>query len=213
MPDLQQLLVLAFALVPGFVAAETQAFVAFRRAMPSSEKLLLAVSYSAALYLLSSLGNWGPQYTAAFSRLPTGAISSLVDQELLLRYILLLALAVVIGLLTGRSLASGTLRTAIARISGRNVASSTWVEFFRDRAAAGFWIQLKDGGRIAGAVLTASDSMGERAIVLNARKWVSAGGQLVPMNLASVMLQGEDCLLIGEVLPSDLPKRTLKGSR
>ncbi len=79
MPDLQQLLVLAFALVPGFVAAETQAFVAFRRAVPSSKKLLLAVSYSAVLYLLCiswELGGQGPAQTAF--RDSNGEISLLV---------------------------------------------------------------------------------------------------------------------------------------
>ncbi len=131
------------------------------------------------------------------------------DQELLIRYILLLvAWQCVIGLLPGDHGVYGVLRTATARILWAQRCQQYMGGVPRDRAAAGFWIQLKDGGRIEGAVLAASDSMGERAIVLNAPKSVTPGGQLVPMNLASVMLQGEDCLLIGEVLPSDLPKRT-----
>jgi len=204
MPDLQQLLVVAFALVPGFIAAETQAFVAFRRSVASTEKVLLAVSYSAALYLLSTVGSWGPQYAAAFGKLSAGDLPSVLDQALLARYLLLLVVAVGIGLLSGRSLASGWLRAFVGRLTGRNVASSTWVEFFRDRASAGFWLQLKDGRRMAGTILAASDSMGEQTMVLNRPKWVLADGSLAPMNLNAVMVQGEDCLLIGEVLGADL---------
>ena len=57
---------------------------------------------------------------------------------------------------------------------------------------------------MAGTILAASDSMGEQTMVLNRPKWVLADGSLAPMNLNAVMVQGEDCLLIGEVLGADL---------
>jgi hypothetical protein len=203
-PDIQQLLVLAFALVPGFVAAESQAFVAFRRLTPSAEKLLLAVSYSAGIYLLSSIGAWGPQFDQAFARLYQGDMTAIYDQGLLARYLLLLGVAVGLGVISGRSLASGRLRAILAKVSGRNVAASTWVEFFRDRSSSGFWFQFRDGKRIAGTIRAASDSAGEQVIVVNRPKWVGPDGHLFSMNLQSILVQGSDCNLIGEVLKADL---------
>jgi hypothetical protein len=205
MPDLQQLLVLAFALVPGFIAAETQAFVALRRSTPSSEKALLAVAYSAMLYFATTIGQWGPQYTTAFQSLAGGDGVAIVDQALLFRYLLLLGTAIALGLLVGRSLASGLLRRLIVALSQRNVLASTWVEFFHDRSASGFWMELRDGRRIAGVVSAASDNTQEQYVVLGWPKWVAPDGALTPMRLEALLIDTRDCVLTGELLSEDLP--------
>lgn len=204
MPDLQQLIILAFALVPGFVAAETQGFVALRRTTPSSDKVLLAVAYSAGLYLLTTLGGWGPQGANSFRLLLAGDISAILNQELLVRYLVLLAIGVLLGIVVGRSLASGRLRSLIAAVSGRNVIASTWVEFFHDRPGAGFWMELRDGRRIAGIVTAASDSGAERFVVLRWPKWVAADGSVVPMKLEALLVDADECALTGEIPKSDL---------
>ena len=205
MPDVQQLVVLAFALVPGFLAAETQAFVALRRSMASSDKALFAIAYSAILYLATSVGRWGPQYAPAVDALQRGQAFALTDQELLARYLLVLALAIGIGLLVGRSLSSGWLRNVIAEATGRNVLASTWVEYFHDRPSRRFWIELRDGRRIAGVVAAASDSSDEQYLVLRWPKWIAGDGRVVGMNLAAVLINSNDCVLTGEMLADAQP--------
>jgi hypothetical protein len=206
MPDIQQLIVLAFALVPGFIAAETQAFVALRRSASNADKALLAIAYSAVLYLGASVGRWGPQYSPAVQALQRGEAFALTDQDLLARYILLLGLAVALGLVVGRSLGAGWLRRIVAEITGRNVLASTWVEYFHDRPRRRFWIELRDGRRIAGVVAAASDTSDEQYLVLGWPKWVAKNGQVVSMNLSTILVDGSDCVLTGE-LPDDSSAR------
>jgi hypothetical protein len=134
-PDLQQLAVLALALVPGFIAAEVQAFVALKRRLPALETTLQAIAYSAVLYLASTIAELGPQYDRSFAAVASGEgfAAVLTTPSLLGRYLGLIAAAIVLGLITGRSLARGYLRRVLAFISGRNVIASTWVEFFHDQ--------------------------------------------------------------------------------
>lgn len=207
MPDFQQLLVIAFALVPGFLAAETQAFVALRRSVSNADKVLLAIAYSAALSLATTFGRWGPQYAPAVGALQRGEIIALSDQELLARYVLVLGLAVVLGLVVGRSLGAGWLRRIVAELSGRNVLASTWVEYFHDRPRGRFWFELRDGRRIAGVVAAASDTSEESYVVLGWPKWISRSGEVVSMNLATVLVDSKDCILTGELLEDSPPRR------
>jgi hypothetical protein len=206
-PDLGQLIVLAFGIAPGFVAAEVQSFASMRRSTPVFEKTLLAVIYSAFLYLVRSIGSWGPQFSPSFATVvSTGETSALLSPELLLRYLVLLGIAALMGLVTGRSLATGNLRRWIARATGRNLAGSTWQEFFRDRHEPGVWIQLRDGRRIVGVPTGASDQLDERIITLAHPAWVAASGRVTPMNLQAILLDTSDALLVGQILKGDVRK-------
>lgn len=201
MPDLQQLAVLAFALVPGFIASEVQSFVALRRRPPALETTLTAIAYSAALYLASWVGSWGPQFDPHFARLSAddGIGVALAEPTLLLRYLALIAAAIVLGYLTGRSLAWGWARSLLAALTGRNVIGSTWQEFFHDRPRTRLWIELKDGRRVVGEVTNASDSMDERVLVLAWPSILDTAGNPVPMGLDHLLLDSAECRLMGRL--------------
>lgn len=209
MPDFQQLAVLALALAPGFVAIEIQSFVALRRRPPALETTLHAIAYSALLYWLTTLGQWGPQYDPAFATLMAGGgfFTALTSQALLLRYLFLLAGGIALGLATGHSLSTGFVRSILAALTGRNVIASTWQEFFHDRPGAGLWAELPDKRRIVGQVTNASDTDDENIVVLAWPQILAADGRRVPMGLTALLLDTSECTLVG-VLPDEaLPRR------
>jgi hypothetical protein len=205
MPDLGQLVVLVFGVVPGFVAAEAQAFAGFRQSQQAFENTLLALVYSAVLYVIASVGSWGPQFSPAFTDVASGQPAALLSTDLLLRYLALVVMAFVIGVATGRSLASGRLRRLLAQATGRNITESSWQEFLRDHHDPGLWIQLRDGRRLVGVPVGASDRGDERIISMVHPKWVDESGQLTSMNLQALMLDSHDSLFVGQLRPQDVP--------
>lgn len=206
MPDIQQLFVLALALVPGFIATEVQSFVALRRQPPALQITLYAIAYSALLYVATAIGSWGPQFDPFFTDVTRGnALTVLLHESILLRYLALLGLGVVVGFITGHSLARGYLRAGMASLAGRNVIGSTWQEFFHDRPGMYLWTELKDGRRIVGIVTNSSDSTDESVIVLIYPHIVAENGDPVSMNLGALLLDTRECTMIG-VLPV-LPDR------
>jgi hypothetical protein len=207
-PDVQQLVVLAFALVPGFIASEVQSFVALRRRPPALATTLIAIGYSAVLYSLATVGQWGPQYDPAFDGVASGssAAAVLTTPSLLLRYLALITAAILLGLITGRSLARGYARKMISRIAGRNVIGSTWQEFLHDRPAMGLWAELRDGRRLIGQVTNASDSTEETIVVLAWPRIVAQDNRTEPMGLDAILLDTKDCTLLGVLPSSEMPK-------
>jgi hypothetical protein len=210
-PDLQQLAVLAFALVPGFIASEVQSFVALRRRPPALETTLMAILYSAVLYLASTVGHWGPQFDSHFAVLASGQplLAAFTAPSLLARYLGLIGAAVLLGLLTGRSLVWGYGRAVLALLTGRNVIGSTWQEFFHDRPTMGLWVELRDRRRIVGEVASASDSLGERVVSLRWPSILDTNGDPVLMNLDRLLIDTNECILMGILPASALPNRTL----
>jgi len=211
LPEFQQVLVIAFGLVPGFVASEVQSFVALRRSPPAFEKTLLAVIYTAVLFAASNLGRWGPQFAPSFGDVVAGDPESLVTTEFLARYLLLILSAVVLGYVTGHSLSRGVLRRVVARLTGRDVSASAWQQFFHDRLGGAFWIHLRNGRRIVGQVISASDQAGERVIVLRWPRWVSPSGRLTPIGTPALLVNVEEAELIAELAEQDLPNRRRGG--
>lgn len=201
MPDFQQLVVLAFALVPGFIATEVQSFVALKRRPPALETTLYAIAYSAVLYLATTVWPVGPQYDPAFPAFFTGdgIVAALTSPTLVLRYLGLMAAAVFLGWVTGWLLSRGPVRAVIGALTGRNVMASTWQQFFHDDTKALVVAELPDGRRMCGEAVAASDSAGERVIVL---AWpsilTSDGRQWVPMGLHRLLLDTEDCVMLGK---------------
>jgi hypothetical protein len=200
-PDLQQLVVLAFALVPGFIASEVQSFVALRRRPPALETTLTAIAYSAVLYLATIPFQWGPQFDSDFATVVStgGLAAALTAPTLLARYLLLVGVAVLLGIITGRSLVWGYGRTILAKLAGRNVIGSTWQEFFHDRPQLGLWLELRDGRRLIGEVTNASDSVDERVILLKWPQILDKTGKPTLMNLGHLMVDSDECVLMGTV--------------
>lgn len=203
-PDFNQLLILTLALVPGFVAIQVQSFVSLAKATPTFDKTLIALGYSAALYLLASLGSWGPQYSPALGRVVGGSALSLVEGDLLLRYLALLGVAATAGLIVGRSLVSGPLREVVSLLTGRNVIAVTWEQYFRDRPGKAVYVHLANGQGVAGVPVASSAGGAERTLILAYPKWVLGDGSLLSMNMAALLLDVSTSRYIGEILPTDL---------
>jgi hypothetical protein len=96
----------------------------------------------------------------------------------------------------------------LATLAGRNVIASTWQEFFHDRPGAGLWAELRDKRRIIGQVTNASDSGEESVVVLAWPHIISTEGHPVAMGLDAILLDTNDCTLVGVLPDSALPNRT-----
>lgn len=202
MPDFQQLTVLAFALVPGFIATEVQSFVALRRRPPALETTLYAVVYSAVLYLASTYRELGPQYDPSFATFLSGerVPAALTAPSLVLRFLLLIGAAVVLGWASGRLLSGGPVRSAIAWLTGRNVMASTWQQFFHDDTKSLVVAELRDGRKFCGETVAASDVSDEQVIVLAWPHLLSVDeAQWLQMGLDRLLLDTKDCVVIGKM--------------
>jgi hypothetical protein len=156
----------ALFLIPGAFAAVAHRFASAQR-LSSGTQLLLAIGYSGLTYiwLASPLGD--ALRTAQFPAALFGPnLAPLAQPEIAIRLFAASVVATAAGLLVGRITMSRRAHALVARVTGRNLYSSIWIETFRD--APRQWIRLKtDGLEFVGWLESASDDPQERALLIS----------------------------------------------
>lgn len=160
------LLPAALFLVPGAVASLAHRFTT-AQSLSSVTLILLAVAYSGLVYALlgTPIAAWlvTPEFP---EQLFTADPRSLANPAVASRLLVVSAAAGGLAIALARLSMSRRVQSALARLTGRNLYSTVWVETFRN--ASRQWVRLgSDRLEILGWLESASDSADERSLLLS----------------------------------------------